>query len=154
MRVLEEDHGDVNARNSRLRFYFRSGMAPSSPQQPNSPPTQDNVMAQFPDRLSVSLLKGTRRIVIPATRIAAVYFNRSEGYIKIEGDGFASVIPQTPLSCSGVDCSLRKFELRKLMILLRLRVKVVTRDRNTSKQRMILQEVSGAGVKSWRFGLI
>lgn len=81
--MKEEIQLDANTRDSRLRFYFRSGMTSPSP--------QDDIAAQFPDRLSVSLQKGTRRIVIPAAHLSAVYFNRGEGYVKVEGDGRATV---------------------------------------------------------------
>jgi hypothetical protein len=46
---------------------------------------------QYPDRLSVSLKQGTRRIIIPAPRLSAVYFDRGASYVKIEGDGYATV---------------------------------------------------------------
>lgn len=87
----EEIQVDPNTRDSRLRFYFRSGATPPSPRQQTTPP-QDNIAAQFPDRLSVSLRHGTRRIVIPAAYLSAVNFNRAEGYVKIEGDGRATVL--------------------------------------------------------------
>lgn len=86
---------DANIRDSRLRFYFRSSGTPYAV------PTQfsgDNLAAQFPDRLSVSLHKGTKRIVIPAEHLTAVHFNRVDGYVKIEGrDGWAAVnLVKTP----------------------------------------------------------
>src|SRR5271169_4701339 len=96
------ERADSNTRDSRLRFYFRSG-TPSTLPSPRQQ-TQDNIAAQYPDRLSVSLLGGTRRIVIPATRLTSVNFNRGEGYVKIEGDGFATVSSSEVLA----DYSLRR----------------------------------------------
>jgi hypothetical protein len=91
---------DPNVRDSRLRFYFRSGgsilggggSAHASP-RPHGTSSQDDVAVQYPDRLSVSLKQGTRRIIIPAPRLSAVYFDRGESYVKIEGDGYATVPP-------------------------------------------------------------
>ena len=92
---VEELRLDSNIRDSRLRFYFRSGGTPYQV-SPQIPP--DSIAAQFPDRLSVSLHKGTRRIVLPAAHLSAVHFNRAEGYVKIEGDGWAAVI--LAISCN------------------------------------------------------
>jgi hypothetical protein len=94
---VEEGPLDSNVRDSRLRFYFRSGgsslgggSAHASP-RPHATSPQDDVAAQYPDRLSVSLKQGTRRIIIPAPRLSAVYFDRGTSYVKIEGDGYATV---------------------------------------------------------------
>src|SRR5438046_8933018 len=89
----EESQWDPTTRDSRLRFYFRSGIPSSlpSPRQQTNP--QDNITAQHPDRLSVSLFGGARRIVIPATHLTSVTFDRTQRYVKIEGDGWATVEP-------------------------------------------------------------
>lgn len=87
--ILEETKTDTDTRDSRLRFYFRSPS--SNPSISTANPTPTNIAAQSPDRLSVSLHKGSRRIVIPADHISAVHFNRTEGYVKVEGDGWAAV---------------------------------------------------------------
>jgi hypothetical protein len=87
--IAEETRLDTDIRDSRLRFYFRSATSNSSP-RPSL--TTNNAAVQDPDRLSVSLHKGTRRIVIPASRLHAVYFNGGEGYVKVEGDGYATVL--------------------------------------------------------------
>ena len=85
---------DGNYADSRLRFDFRSAKGSSHPsprpQQENPQDTQDA------DRISVSLFRGTRRIVIPATRLYTIYFNRTEGYFRIEGDGWAAVRSSCP----------------------------------------------------------
>lgn len=87
--MVDESRLDTDVRDSRLRFYFRS---PSS--NPSSRPalTPMNIAAQCPDRLSVSLHKGTHRIVVPATHLTVVYFDRAAGYLKVEGDGWAAVL--------------------------------------------------------------
>ena len=93
--VIEETRLDTDIRDSRLRFYFRSGPSSHpSPHQQSSTPV--DIATQFPDRLSVSLQKGTRRIVLPAAHLSLVQFNRAEGYVKVEGDGWATVLPPLP----------------------------------------------------------
>lgn len=87
--ISEETRLETDIRDSRLRFYFRSPTSNSSPRQSLS---ATNAAVQEPDRLSVSLHKGTQRIVIPASRLTAVYFNRGGGYVKVEGDGYATVL--------------------------------------------------------------
>jgi hypothetical protein len=87
--ISEETRLETDIRDSRLRFYFRSPTSNSSPRQSL---TATSAAVQEPDRLSVSLHKGTRRIVIPASRLTAVYFNRGGGYVKVEGDGYATVL--------------------------------------------------------------
>jgi hypothetical protein len=87
--LADERRGDGDIRDSRLRFYFRSANSHPSPRQSL---TAANIAAQCPDRLSVSIHKGTRRIVVPATHLSAVTFNRVGGYVKVEGDGWAAVL--------------------------------------------------------------
>jgi hypothetical protein len=93
--ITEETKTEVDTRDSRLRFYFRSPSSHPSPASGNAN-TANIIAAQSPDRLSVSLYKGSRRIVIPAEHIVAVHFNRAEGYVKVEGDGWAAVCPFLP----------------------------------------------------------
>ena len=87
--IVDESRLDTDVRDSILRFYF-SG--PSSHPSPRPALTPMDIVAQCRDRLSVSLYKGTRRIVIPATHLLTVYFDRAAGYLKVEGDGWAAVI--------------------------------------------------------------
>jgi hypothetical protein len=109
--IIEEIRLDSDIRDSRLRFYFRSSSGSSHP----SPRQQSNTStSQYPDRLSVSLHKGTRRIVIPATHLSAIHFNRNDGYVKVEGDGWAAVFPLF----LELTHSLRKYSQRILTILL------------------------------------
>jgi hypothetical protein len=143
----EEIQWDPNIRDSRLRFYFRSGTL-STPSLGQQTSPQDNIAVQYPDRLSVSLFRGTRRIVIPAIRLTAINFNRSDGYVKIEGDGFATVSSSDFLA----DYSLRRLRPRKLMMQLRQRVKVSMAHRNLYRRKMIQQVANGLDVKLWRYG--
>jgi len=87
---IEETKVETDTRDSRLRFYIRSPL--SNPSTSTANLTSANIAAQSPDRLSVSLHKGSRRIVIPADHLSSVQFNRTEGYFKIEGDGWAAVL--------------------------------------------------------------
>ena len=104
--MLEEIRSGSDTRDSKLRFYFRSNVSSHSsprsqqqqpqPQQPLS--SSSDIATQAPDRLSISLFKGTRRIVIPAEHLKSVILNRNEGYVKVEGDGWATVpFPNAPL---------------------------------------------------------
>ena len=90
------------------------GSAHASP-RPHATSPQDDVAAQYPDRLSVSLKQGTRRIIIPATRLSAVYFDRGASYVKIEGDGYATVLDSEVLADS---CSLKRFGRRRAIMMM------------------------------------
>ena len=143
---VDELRFDASIRDSRLRFYFRSAGAPYAV------PTQhpgDNIAAQFPDRLSVSLHKGTRRIVLPAEHLTAVHFNRVDGHVRIEGDGWAAVSLVVTFKAYS---SLRKFGQRNLTKPLRLPVRLDTRVPSLVLPRKILRAVSGRDVKSLKFG--
>jgi hypothetical protein len=119
------------------------------PQQQSG--SQDNLAAQFPDRLSVSLLKGTRRIVLPANHLTAVHIYRREGYVKVEGDGWAAVYS---LGHFKFNRSLRRSDLRRLMTLPPQQVKVATQDPNLVHRTMIQRVVNGLNVKLWKYGSI
>jgi hypothetical protein len=135
-------------RDSKLRFYFRTGanLQPPPQQQLGS---QDDLAAQFPDRLSVSLFKGTRRIVLAANHLSAVGINRREGYIKVEGDGRAAVYS---FRYFRFNRSLKKFNLMRSMILPLRQVKMVMQGLNLASRTMIQQMVNGLNVKSWKYG--
>lgn len=88
--MIDERKTETDTRDSRLRFYFRSGASEGSDGPSENAPPAD-VAAQASDRISVSLHKGSRRIVIPSEHLLNVQFNRTDGYVKIEGDGWVAV---------------------------------------------------------------
>lgn len=77
-------------RDSRLRLYFRN----SNDHQTNPPSmmhmsVRDKALTE-PDRLSISIFQGTKRIVIPVQEgLEKVNFNRKEGYFRIKSLGWA-----------------------------------------------------------------
>lgn len=82
---LEEKEG-LQARDSKVRFCFRN----PSDRDPPSTSSATEAALMTPDRISISLCKGSRRIVVPAYHISAVDFRRSSGEITISTDGWAA----------------------------------------------------------------
>lgn len=87
----------ASSRDSRLRLYFgNSNNDPATALgsgnlsvNPNGMSRRDRALAE-PDRLSISLNQGTRRIVIPVQDgLDKVRFNRKEGYFRILSRGWA-----------------------------------------------------------------
>jgi len=89
--LIEETRSEPDTRDSKLRFYFRRPPTPLQKTSNHLPPIEPDIATQYPDRLSVSLHKGTHRILLPAAHLSSIYFNRPEGYVKVEGDGWAAV---------------------------------------------------------------
>lgn len=80
-----------STRDSRLRLYFRN----SNDSLHSTPPalthlsTRERALTE-PDRLSISLYQGTKRIVIPVQEgLDKVRFNRKEGYFYIKSRAWA-----------------------------------------------------------------
>jgi hypothetical protein len=135
---------DGDIRDSRLRFYFRSGNSHPSPRQSL---TAANIAAQCPDRLSVSLHKGTRRIIVPATNLSSVTINRAERYVKVEGDGWAAVLPRL----YGINSSLRRYVMISMKRDPR-QVKIVGAVINSFLPKSTQQKVNGQLTKRWKSG--
>lgn len=70
----------------RIRFCFRN----SSDQVSDSTLSASEAALVTPDRLSISVANGTRRIVIPANHISEIKFYRRIGEIVIHTDGWAA----------------------------------------------------------------
>ncbi|KAG4305147.1 hypothetical protein PORY_001317 [Pneumocystis oryctolagi] len=83
--ITEELRAPGDARDARLRFYFRNAADKESAQEMS--PVEATLSA--PDRLSLSFKKGTLRMVISAEHLFSVVFWRREGRMVIETDGWA-----------------------------------------------------------------
>lgn len=81
----ESKVGNVS-RDSKIRFCFRN----SSDRDPSSTLSATEAALLAPDRLSISVFRGTRRIVIPAHHIKSVEFTRTSGKFVIKTDGWAA----------------------------------------------------------------
>lgn len=82
----DESKEEGDPRDSRIRFCFRN----ASDRDPD--PTLSAIESALvtPDRLSISVARGTERIVIPAHHIKKIDFARTDGMITIETDGWAA----------------------------------------------------------------
>lgn len=82
----DELKDDSETRNSKIRFCFRNATDKDAP----STLSATEAALITPDRLSISVLHGSRRIVIPAHHIKNIEFKRRAGEIKISTDGWAA----------------------------------------------------------------
>lgn len=82
--ISEEKREETDQRDARIRFYFRN----ATDKDPESEDAATAALAA-PDRISLSIKKGTKRIIIPAEHLFSVEFSRSEGRIAIDTDGWA-----------------------------------------------------------------
>ncbi|QSL66224.1 hypothetical protein MERGE_000599 [Pneumocystis wakefieldiae] len=83
--VSEETREEKDQKDARIRFYFRNSA--DTPSELNLSATEAALVA--PDRVSLSIKKGTKRIIIPADHIFSIEFSRNEGRILIDTDGWA-----------------------------------------------------------------
>ncbi|KTW25780.1 hypothetical protein T552_03393 [Pneumocystis carinii B80] len=83
--ISEETREEKDQKDARIRFYFRNSTDIQS--ESNLSATEAALVA--PDRVSLSIKKGTKRIIIPAEHIFSIEFSRNEGRIVIHTDGWA-----------------------------------------------------------------
>lgn len=84
--VSEESKEEHDARDSKIRFCFRN----QNDREVPSTLSASEAALVMPDRVSISVLKGTQRIIIPAHHIKSVDFRRNSGEITVFTDGWAA----------------------------------------------------------------
>lgn len=77
---------ETDIRDSRIRFCFRN----ATDRDPAPTLSATEAALVTPDRISISVKKGTQRIVVPAHHIKRVEFSRKTGDLAIETDGWAA----------------------------------------------------------------
>lgn len=83
--ICEEKGQEMDQKDARIRFYFRN----SEDKYLNTNLSSEEVALNAPDRISLLIENGTKRIIIPAEHIFSIDFSRNEGRIRIQTDGWA-----------------------------------------------------------------
>ena len=83
---MTEPYDEAALRDSRVRISFRS----AGDRDPPSHLSAMEAATHAPDRLTISIYRNTKRIVIPAEHINSVLINRGEGQIRVDTDGWGA----------------------------------------------------------------